>query len=80
MEKTRFQEIVKTILDDIGIPVRKRDKFLAGSVTLREIGICLPITDLIDDRIKEIDPDYDGCTPNDTFNEIWDWNYGDKIC
>ena len=80
MQKDKFIEVVKNILTEIGIAKRKVDHFINDNVTLKSIGVCLAISDLIDDHIKQIDPTYDGCVPKDTLEDMWDWNYCRYLC
>ena len=52
-----------------------RSKFQEGStLQLRNLGICIAITNIIDNIIKEELPDYDGCVSGETFNTIYEYN------
>lgn len=78
--KSKFKDNVKIILSKLGLPEDKIDLFLTGDIPLRKIGICIRITDIIDDYLKQIYPNYDGCTSYDTFNVMYDFNFNRKSC
>lgn len=78
--KLQFKDNFKRILRELGIPKVDRDKFFEEGCRLRDIRICIRITDIIDEKLKYIYPQYDGCISTDTFDKIYDFNFLRDIC
>lgn len=76
IDKEKFKKHFESALKLCNIPNSKINKFLTESNTcrLRDIGICIAITDIIDDSIRLALPGYDGCISTDTFDKIYEWN------
>lgn len=76
ISRSKFQEVFAKALSKCNVPQDEQDKFFEEDSTLqlRNLGICIAITNIIDNIIKEKLPDYDGCTSNEDFSTIYEWN------
>lgn len=71
-----FQKVFAKALTTCNIRPEEQESFFeeGSTITLRNLGICIAITNIIDNIVKEELRDYDGCTSNETFNTIYEWN------
>lgn len=76
IDKEEFKKHFRNALKLCNIQDSKINKFLTETNTcrLRDIGICIAITNIIDDAIRLSIPGYDGCISLDTFDKIYEWN------
>lgn len=76
ISRSKFQEVFAKALSKCNVPQDEQDKFFEeGSILqLRNLGICIAITNIIDNIIKEELPDYDGCVSGEEFNTIYEYN------
>lgn len=76
ISRSKFQEIFSKALSKCNIPQEEQDKFFeeGSTLQLRNLGICITITNIIDNIIKKELPDYDGCFSCETFNTIYEYN------
>ena len=72
ISRSKFQEVFAKALSKCNV----QDKFFeeGSPLQLRNLGICIAITNIIDNIIKEELPDYDGCVSGETFNTIYEYN------
>jgi hypothetical protein len=75
-----FRNSVSNVLLNLGISQDKVDLFVNGNVQFRKIGVCIAITDIIDDELKKLYPNYDGSISTDTFDKIYDFNFLRDVC
>lgn len=74
LNRIDFKANVENILASLGIYKDDIIKFTEHNYTLRDIKICIRITDIIDSKLKAIYKGYDGCTSKDTFDIMYEWN------
>lgn len=76
ISRSKFQEVFAKALSKCNVPQDEQDKFFeeGSTLQLRNLGICIAITNIIDNIIKEELPDYDGCVSGETFNTIYEYN------
>lgn len=76
ISRADFQKVFAKALTTCNIRIEEQESFFeeGSTITLRHLGICIAITNIIDNVVKEELPDYDGCTSNETFNTIYEWN------
>lgn len=74
LNRRNFKADVETILESIGVSKEDAIRFTEHNCTLHDIKICIRITDVIDAKLKDIYEGYDGCTSNDTFDAMYEWN------
>ena len=75
-----FKKSLSDILLNIGISQDKVDLFINGNVQFKKIGVCISITNIIDDELKKLYPNYDGSISTDTFDKIYDFNFLRNVC
>lgn len=74
LNRLSFKADVETILENIGVSKEDVIRFTEHNCTLHDIKICIRITDIIDNKLKDIYEGYDGCTSKDTFDSMYEWN------
>lgn len=76
ISRADFQKVFDKALTKCNIRPEERESFFeeGSTIKLRNLGICIAITNIIDNIIKEELPDYDGCTSNEDFSTIYEWN------
>lgn len=76
ISRSKFQEVFAKALSKCNVPQDEQTKFFeeGSTLQLRNLGICIAITNIIDNIIKEELPDYDGCVSGETFNAIYEYN------
>lgn len=75
-----FKKSLSDVLLNIGISQDKVDLFINGNVQFKKIGVCISITNIIDDELKKLYPNYDGSISTDTFDKIYDFNFLRDVC
>lgn len=75
-----FKKSVSNVLLNLGISSDKVDLFINGNVQFRKIGICIAMTNIIDDELKKLYPTYDGSISTDTFDIMYDFNFLRDLC
>lgn len=75
-----FKKSVSNVLLNLGISQDKVDLFVNGNVQFRKIGVCIAITNIIDDELKKLYPNYDGSVSIDTFDMMYDFNFLRDVC
>ena len=75
-----FKKSISNILLNLGINQDKVDLFVNGNVQFKKIGVCVAITNIIDDELKKLYPNYDGSISTDTFDKIYDFNFLRDVC
>lgn len=79
--KDDFANVFARILKRIGIKPDLIHKFITEEVPLKKIGICMALTDVIDNSLKKTYPNYDGCLPSENLSTIYVWNFmNNNIC
>ena len=76
ISRSKFQEVFAKALSKCNVPQDEQDKFFeeGSTLQLRNLGICIAITNIIDNIIKEELPDYDGCVC------IFVYRLSDHVC
>ena len=76
ISRSKFQEIFAKALINFNFQKDEQEKFFeeGSTLQLRNLGICIAITNIIDNIIKKELPDYDGCVSGETFNTIYEYN------
>lgn len=74
LNRRNFKADVEIILENIGVSKEDVIRFTEHNCTLRDIKVCIRITDVIDSKLKDIYEGYDGCTSKDTFDSMYEWN------
>ena len=76
ISRVDFQKVFAKALTTCNIRPEEQESFFeeGSTITLRNLGICIAITNIIDNIIKEELPDYDGCVFGETFNTIYEYN------
>lgn len=76
IDREEFKKHFNNALIKCNISKSNRDKFLTNtsSCTLRNIGICAAITNVIDNYMTNVIEGYDGCLSIETFDTIYEWN------
>lgn len=74
--KEMFRRYFIAALCNIGIDIAEANKFcVPGNKTkLEELYICVPISLVIDEFIEARVPDYKGCMPDNTWDDIVKYN------
>lgn len=75
-----FKKSLSDVLLNIGISQDKVDLFINGNVQFKKIGVCIAMTNVIDDELKKLYPNYDGSISTDTFDKIYDFNFLRDVC
>ena len=75
-----FKKSVSDILLNLGISQDKVNLFVNGNVQFKKIGICVAMTNIIDNELKKLYPNYDGSISTDTFDKIYDFNFLRDVC
>jgi len=75
-----FKKSVSNVLLNLGLSQDKVDLFVNGNVQFKKIGVCIAMTNVIDDELKKLYPNYDGSISTDTFDKIYDFNFLRNVC
>lgn len=75
-----FKKSVSNVLLNLGISQDKVDLFIEGNVQFKKIGVCVAMTNIIDDELKKLYPKYDGSISTDTLDIMYDFNFLRSVC
>lgn len=75
VDRDTFKEYFNGALRSIHIPPEKRNRFFTQpNCTLRNIGVCVSVSILIDNYMKKKLSLYDACLTTDTFDSCYEYN------
>lgn len=76
IDMEEFKKHFDNALIKCNISESNRTKFFNNSdpCTLRKIGVCAAITNVIDSYMRNAIEGYDACCSAETFDTIYDWN------